>query len=79
MSNESNKSIELHYSKDTVILGEEIQFFVTYHNRSSTSIAFRDPAKTWEVMFEVTQMSDSSIHRLPFGKILSKTSPQMHS
>lgn len=74
MLNSNKKSIELHYSKESVILGEEIQFFVTYSNSSSSPDTIRDPAKTWEVMLEVTELSDSSVHRLPFGKILTKTS-----
>jgi hypothetical protein len=76
MLNSGKKSIELHYSKDSVILGEEIQFFVTYNNNSSSPDTFRDPAKTWEVMLEVTKLSDSSVDRLPFGKMFVKTSQQ---
>jgi len=66
------KSILLSNSKKEFALGEQICLEVKYQNIGNISFTFRDPAKTWEVMLEVVNLSDSSTQRLPFGKIISK-------
>ena len=73
MTLKTDKTIVLQCSKEAFALGEQIDIEVLYENNSSNPVTFRDPAKTWEVMLEVFNLSDSSTQRLPFGKIITKT------
>lgn len=73
MNEKPSRSIELHFSKQLVFLGEEVKYMVTYHNLSDKTIAFKGPAKTWEVALEFTNCFDTSVQRIPFGRILSDT------
>ena len=75
MTEKTTRSIELHFSKQMVSLGEELKFMVTYHNHSDKTIEFKDPGKTWEVVLEFKNLNNNGMQRIPFGRILTDTSP----
>ncbi|MFW6254705.1 MAG: hypothetical protein ACOC41_07235 [Chitinivibrionales bacterium] len=73
MTANANVKIILKSSKEVFSLGQPIELVVTYKNGGNSPVTLGDPAKTWEVMLTVNDLSDSLEHRLPFGKIFTET------
>ena len=72
MNHTIDKSIEIICERKEYSLGQDIDIGVIYKNKTNSPISFRDPAKTWSVMLEVSDSSQNKAE-LPFGKVLSDT------
>jgi len=67
----STNSTQIEISASTQIhsLGGPLVLTIRHINRGATSVAFRDPAKTWEVQLRIRRPSEGEAIQVPFGQI----------